>query len=147
MMYEMDGITRRIVDETIADYERERREFELWESRRQQQLPAERAEPAPSTNMGESLLALADEAAIAVAQLENRAGAAMRKLSARLERLERLEEISLLRAENEELRKKAEQLERRVVFVDLSKTHATGDDDVVVDLDAARSAVRGRDVA
>jgi hypothetical protein len=146
----VDEITRRIVDETIARCDQERREFQLWDHERQRRRAAsepiyETVEPPPAparqTNTEDGLEALADEAAIALAQLE-------KKLTKRLERLERLEEVSLLRAENEELRKKAEQLERRVVFVDLSKTHApVSDDDAVIDFDEARSAVRGRDVA
>jgi hypothetical protein len=146
----MDEITRRIVDDAIARADQERREFQVWNHERQRRRAAEEPEPAPvpSTNMAACLEALTDEAAIAVAQLENRANAALKKLSARLERLERLEEVSLLRAENEELRKKAEQLERRVVFVDLSKAHsATSDDDTVVDFDQMRAATRSRDVA
>jgi hypothetical protein len=61
--------------------------------------------------------------------------------------LERFEQNQQLQEENKQLREKAAQLERRVVFVDLSKAHAAAGDDVVVDLDEARKAVRGSDAA
>jgi hypothetical protein len=150
----MDEITRRIVDETIADHDRQCRDFELWEwERRRKQLPAKQPEPEPPTEVFTSaqldeLFALADDVGATTADLQNQINAQHKSLVKRIERLERLEEIEQLRAENEELRQKAAQLERRVVFVDLAKTRAAEQEhDIVVDLAEARAATRGRDVA
>src|SRR5262249_6943712 len=76
-------------------------------------------------------------------------GRTAKSLLARIERLEKFEEIQQLKAENDELRKKAQQLERRVVFVDLSKQPAAEPErDAVVDLSEARATARGsRDAA
>jgi hypothetical protein len=137
----MDEVTRQILAGDFSSCDRVAADCNEFLRTRPPKEPA----PAPPTNTGECLAALADEAAFAVADLEKRAGAQLRKLSARLERLERLEEVSLLRAENEELRKKADQLERRIVFVDLSKTqHPAKRErrDAILDFAEARKVVR-----
>jgi hypothetical protein len=145
----MDDETRRFVDQTIARCDQERRDFELWQSRRQQQCSEpEEPEPVPAAAAAVTHAELRrqlEELTDIVAEETARVDAALMK---RIERLERLEEIELLRTENAELRQKCGQLERRVVFVDLSKTSPTAsDDDTVLDFNQARAATRSRDVA
>jgi hypothetical protein len=141
----VDEIVRKI----LVEHDAMQRDFDDWQARRQQYSvpePEPPAVPAAPTVTHAQLQRALEDLTDVVADETSRVDAALMK---RIERLERFEEIQQLKMENEELRKKAAQLERRVVFVDLSKTHATAsDDDVVVDLDEARAATRGsRDAA
>jgi hypothetical protein len=146
----MDEMTHQILSGNFSTCDRVAADGdECLRIRRQQQLPPKpEPEPPPAPTFTAAQRAALQDMLGTVAEIvADETGRVDKALMKRIERLERFEEIQQLQEENKQLREKAAQLERRVVFVDLSKTHATGDDDVVVDLDAARSAVRGRDVA
>jgi hypothetical protein len=145
----MDELTRQILAGNYSTCDRVAADCnEFLRTRREQQLPPKEPEPvpaaAPAVTRAELQRAI-EELTDIVADETARVDAALMK---RIERLERFEEIQQLQEENKQLREKAAQLERRVVFVDLSKTSApASDDDTVLDFNQARAATRGRDVA
>ena len=147
----MDPETRRMVEDAIALGDQSARDFELWKADYQPRRAASDHETqasvftqAQTEAIGYALShvrrELRDEIKRGLETTADVVGGESGLLERRLlDRIERLEEVGRLRAENEALRR---QLEQR------KQPETSSDDDAVIDFDQARSAVQGgRDAA